>query len=45
MAALYTEAETRKQLALDAMHALANEKGKSIPAPEGKVRAPERKSK
>jgi integrase len=38
MASLYTEAADRKQLALDAMHTLANEKGKSIPSPEGKVR-------
>ena len=31
MAALYTEAANRKQLALDAMHALANKKGKIYP--------------
>lgn len=45
MASLYTEAANRKRLALDAMHMLANEKGKSMPPPSGKVVAPERKAK
>jgi len=37
MASLYTETASRKRLALDAMHTLANEKGKSVPPPSGKV--------
>src|SRR5262245_48431001 len=46
MASLYTREADRKRLALEAMHKLAgNEKRKSIPAPKGKVRAPERKPK
>ncbi len=45
MASLYTETASRKRLALDAMHTLANEKGKSMPPPNGKVVAPARKSK
>jgi integrase len=44
MASLYTETASRKRLALDAMP-LANEKGKSMPPPNGKVVAPARKSK
>ena len=45
MAALYTEAANRQQLALDAMHALANEPGKSMATLSGEVWAPERKAK
>ena len=45
MASLYTEAANRKRLALDAMHTLANEKGKSMLPPSGKVVAPEQKAK
>jgi hypothetical protein len=46
MASLYTREADRKRLAIEAMHKLAgNEKRNSIPAPEGKVRAPERKDK
>ena len=45
MAALYTEAANRKRLALDAMHALANEPGKSMPTLSGEVWASERKVK
>jgi len=42
MASLYTRAADRHRLALDAMAKLApNEKRKSIPSPDGKVRAPE----
>ena len=44
MASLYTETANRKRLALDAMHTLANEKGKSMPPPNGKVGAPARKA-
>jgi integrase len=43
MASLYTQSADRRRLALEAMHKLANEEGTSIPAPSGKVRAPERK--
>jgi len=45
MASLYTEAANRKTLALDAMHTLANEKGTSMPPPNGKMVAPDRKTK
>jgi len=40
MASLYTETANHKRLALDAMHMLANEKGKSMLPPNGKVGAP-----
>jgi len=35
MASLYTETANHKRLALDAVHKLANEKGKSMPPPNG----------
>ena len=45
MAAHYTKSADRKRLALEAMHKLANEKRKSMPSPNGQVRAPEQKAK
>jgi integrase len=43
MASLYTQAADRRRLAMEAMHTLANDERTSIPAPRGKVRAPEQK--
>jgi len=45
MASLYTQAADRKRLAQEAMNMLANDGRTSIPSPNDKVRAPERKSK
>ena len=46
MASLYTRNADRRRLARQAMHLLdANVEATSIPAPKGKVRAPERKTK
>jgi integrase len=44
MAAHYTREANRVRLAREAMHKLANTGGTSIPAPDGEVRAPERKA-
>jgi integrase len=44
MAAHYTREANRVRLARAAMHKLANDDRTSIPAPEGEVRAPERKA-
>jgi len=41
MASLYTRSADRRRLAIEAMHTLANDERTSIPAPQGKVRAPE----
>ena len=43
MASLYTQAADRKRLAQEAMNMLANDERTSIPSPNDKVRAPERK--
>ena len=45
MASLYTRSADRRRLAQDAMALLKNEKRKSIPSPNGKVRAAEQKTK
>jgi integrase len=45
MAELYTKAADRQRLAKASAHTLANNERTSIPAPKGKVRAPERKAK
>jgi integrase len=44
MASLYTRSADRQRLAVEAMHKLANEKRKSIPAPFDRVRAAGEKS-
>jgi hypothetical protein len=41
MASLYTRSADRRRLAIEAMHTLANDERTSIPAPQGKVRAPD----
>jgi integrase len=45
MASLYTRAANRKKLSLGAMHLLANDERTNHPAPSGKVRASEQKTK
>jgi len=45
MASHYTRSADRQKLAVEAMHKLENESRKSIPAPQGKVRALEPKTK